>query len=266
MPMRGILLAACLLFSSCDSGPRALVDAYGWKHSHEALVLGYHLTSGMSDLASSYFTCAPYGCSFMRLMGDGSLYYGDALHIYGRQLDEAGMRRLVSAIEPHGLVDLEGVGNPCGILDVPSTVVEFELETLGHVTVSDVCGESDRFNAVVELLRAQRRGGVPVKPAGLWVGSALIDPDGFDDLNAARPWPLANVNLLLASRVKEPTRYPYFDWQKAVHVQDHDAIRQVLPLLGTSEDYGDRGYPQRGDQLFVQDGSYFAVVHALELP
>jgi len=232
---------------------------YDWDRSPSALVVGFGEGPGMCDQGVMFMTRF-YGSSFVRLMGDGTLYTGDPVHVQRRQLDEEQMQGLLAAIRPDRLGDAFGEDfSAChDVYDAGTDWLEVHVagssgraSIYGRHLASDFC-ESDAIPAALhrafDAVAAQRAvSGEPFAPDALYIGASEIGAADPQDT----PWPLPEVDLAQA-----PISYG----GEAATVDDPQQVAQLVEVLARDNIWS-LPLPR-----FAQAGKAYDVVYAARLP
>lgn len=264
---RPVALSVCLFLTvgvvACG-GERAAPETYDWDRSATALVAARGTAGGFVPTIINFLE-AETGSAFVRLYGDGTLYYGEPQAVLTRKLDEAGMQSLFNAMRPDLFADYKEHYNAANATDMPTTDIRVAVKTWGSHQVGiyglgQGSGEGQSalpstLLAAAKALADARQGGTPHTPSKLRLGAEKIDLAQHPKIDAAKlvEWPVASIDLATANIYQASSTV-------VSDAADVATILQALPAVG--ENY----WSPTQETVFTQGGETYQVVWAVALP
>ncbi|MDQ1346702.1 MAG: hypothetical protein QG573_71 [Acidobacteriota bacterium] len=204
-------LPALLLASSFACDGRSLAPELPAVGSSE-LALSRRMLPGGPPQPVGSFPATVYGASFVRVMKDGTIYYGKPTAVFTRHLDPDALNELLAAWAPESLgvlassYDLnsrwcaeQGI-SPCGVVGNPTTEV-YRLEGVAMREVMVMNGTVDELAAwdglvPAKLLAAARTLEGIASGGERWRASAFLLQAEVDTFaSSARDWPVRSLSL-----------------------------------------------------------------------
>jgi hypothetical protein len=255
----GLSVAMVGLVAAC--GGRAAVT-YDWEKSPEALIAARG-TAGGNVPQMTRFLENDYGSSFVRLMGDGTLYYGEPQQVKTRQLGDDEISALFTAMRPDLFPGYDELYQATMATDGPTTDVTVDVKTWGSHTVGIYALGAEDENGYVpqslldaaEALEAVAQGGTDLEPTALRLGALALVQQQIEEVDPAEveDWPLAEVPLDQASIYGDD----------AILISDPEQVATVLELVEPMELYPHG--PASGN-VFRYAGAHYWVAWAVVLP
>lgn len=245
-------------------GSRVAPETYDWDRSATALVAARGTAGGFVPTVISFLE-AETGSAFVRLYGDGTLYYGEPQAVLTRKLDEAAMQSLFNALRPDLFADYKEHYDAANATDMPTTDIRVAVKTWGSHQVGvyglgQGSGESQSalpstLLAAAKALADTRQGGSAFTPSRLRLGAEKIDLAQHEKIDATKvpEWPVASIDLAKAN-IYQASATVVSD------AADVATILQALPAVG--ENY----WSPTQETVFTQGGETYQVVWAVALP
>jgi hypothetical protein len=252
------------VWAAAGCGGRATPITYDWDRSPSALVASYGLAGGNVGSVQRFGEAA-YGDPLIRLMGDGTLDYGEPTAVKRRKLDEQQMQNLFNKLRPDRFSEYKDEYYYAMATDMPTATLTVDVKVFGEHSVGvyglETTEEPDRDDVPADLLaayaalKAERQGGADVTPTALYLGAQLIDLSQYPQIDAGKvpAWPLLAVDLATTSIYRTPPR--------ALRLEHAAQVAAVLPLLR------DKTTPSLpGSKLFTHAGHAYQVAWVVVLP
>ena len=269
-PRPYLVLATLIGFTSTlglsACGGRQLPSEYHWDQSPQALVASYGTAGGMVP-ALMQFRESVYGSPFVRLMGDGTLYYGTPNKVFVRKLSSTEMQSLMATLRPDLFSDYKESYQAGMATDMPTTTIRVNVEEWGDHQVGiyglSQAGSAEQSTALpaslleaTTALRQAGSGGVAFKPARIRLGALQLDLKHYTQISAGqvKDWPLAGLDLNKAEVYGPPSG--------GLVLTDQSQVDKVVDLLKGTEDvaFADNSV------VFRQGSSTFWVAFVVMVP
>ncbi len=189
-------IASTLGLSAC--GGRQVPSEYHWDQSPQALVASYGTAGGMVP-ALMQFRESVYGSPFVRLMGDGTLYYGTPNKVFVRKLSKVEIQDLMAKLRPDLFSDYKESYNAGMATDMPTTTIRINVEEWGDYQVGiyglSQAGSAEQSAALpvslLEATTALRQAGSRAGDPWFWAedeecGESEADGTHYAVVNPAR--------------------------------------------------------------------------------
>jgi len=206
-----------------------------------------------------------YGSPFVRLMGDGKLFYGGPTAVKLRQLDEAEVEDLLQQLHPDRFQGYEEHYNAGMATDLPTTTIAVDVKPWGTHKVdiyglsggaSDTSEVPDTLLAAAKALGDAAAGGSEHTPSRIRLGAEQIDLQQYTqiDAGAVQDWPVSGVDLSQASI--------YANGGEGLKLAGPQQVAAVVALLQIE---GENLWPD-ASVVFRQAGETYWVAYATLLP
>jgi hypothetical protein len=256
---------SALGLSAC--GGEQVPSKYHWDQNPQALVASYGAAGGFVP-AMMQFRESVYGSPFVRVMGDGTLYYGAPNKVSVRKLSAAEMQSLMAELRPDLFGDYKENYQAGQATDMPTTTIRINVEEWGDHQVGiyglsqagSASGQSALPTTLLEATKALLQagsGGVAFKPAQIRMGAMQLDMTGYTQLDATKikDWPVTGVDLNTAVIYGPPTT-------TGMVLSNQAQVDQVVTLLKGKEDVN---FAENG-VVFRQGSSFFWVAYVVMVP
>jgi hypothetical protein len=261
-PPKKAALALVLALGACSS--RSTPISYDWDRSPGTLVASYGLAGGNVGSVTRFGESA-YGDPLIRLMGDGTLFYGTPRKVKQRKLTGQQIQALLAGMRPELFGDYKENYIYGMATDLPTATLSVNVKVFGKHSVgvyglefSQKPGRDEvpeELLAAYTALKARRQGGVDVTPTALYLGAQQIDLTQYPQIDpgAVAAWPLPSVDLASTSIYRQPPN--------AFKLSDPRQLAALLPLLAPG------ATPALVDALlFTQGGDTYQVARVVVLP
>lgn len=263
-PLTSCLVLGLLIASSAAcGGERQVPETYDWDRSASALVASRGYAGGnVPQLVR--FLGQETGAGFVRVYGDGTVYYGEPQQVFVRKLDEDAMQALFQGMRPELFGGYQQRYQAAMVTDAPTTDVSVAVKVYGSHEVGiyglgAVDGESKNtvptsLLDATQALAALKTSGQPFEPTKLRLGAEAIDPTRYPKLDASLipAWPIAAIDLSTLSFYQNKRRVI-------------DDAGQVAAVLAAVPAVGDSVWAPSQQTVFSQGGQIYHVAWAVAL-
>ncbi len=198
----------CCLLLGCGGG-REVLPEFTWDSQPATLVASVGVKGGFV-MSMTRFLQHDYGGSFMRLMGDGTLYFGEPNKVKKRTLTPAEIRALLRLVRPDLFADYKDRYDAAKATDMPYTWVTLNTPDHGKYKIgiygfgfssTDYGDTPSSLVAAVKALNAVRAGGKALTPTKIRIATQEADLKNHSTLDKAKiqAWPVKSLDPANAS-------------------------------------------------------------------